>query len=108
MCACVVVALLTLSTANLESEPAASVAQGEQSTAQATDSLTSEEQMVRDIIARSFPDLEGVDIRLKVFRSDPDYFRTSFNARGSMSISRSTSSPRSGATTFLLRKSTRS
>ena len=35
--------------------------------------------MVRDIIARSFPSLEGVDIRLKVFRSDSDYFRTSFS-----------------------------
>ena len=36
--------------------------------------------MLRDIIARSFPNLKGVDIRLKVFRSDSDYFRTSFSA----------------------------
>jgi hypothetical protein len=81
MSALLMLVLLTFCTATLGSEPAASAAQGQQQpTAQPTDSLTSEEQMVRDIIARSFPSLEGVDIRLKVFRSDSDYFRTSFSA----------------------------
>ena len=80
MFAWVVVALLTLRTVNLVSEPTASLAQDQQPTTQPSDPLTFEEQMVRDIIARSFPDLEGVDIRLKLFRSDSDYFRTSFSA----------------------------
>ena len=80
MFAYVVVALLTLRTANLVSEPTASLAQDQQPTAQPSDPLTFEEQMVRDIIARSFPNLEGVDIWLKLFRSGSDYFRTSFSA----------------------------
>jgi hypothetical protein len=80
MTACVVLALLGLRTAALGSELATSATQGQQPTAQPNDSLTSEEEMVRDIIARSFPSLEGIDIRLKVFRSDSDYFRTSFSA----------------------------
>jgi hypothetical protein len=80
MSAWLMLVLLTFCASTIGSEPAASAAEGQQPTAQPTDALTSEEQMVRDIIARSFPSLEGVDIRLKVFRSDSDYFRTSFSA----------------------------
>jgi hypothetical protein len=80
MFACVVAALLTLGTANAAPVPAATLAQEEQPIGQPTDAPTSEEQLVREIIARSFPKLMGVDIRLKQFRSDSDYFRTSFSA----------------------------
>ena len=79
MCACVLVALVTLP-ANLVSASRLPVARGQQLSAQASDLPASEEQMVREIIARSFPSLEGVDVRLKMFRSDSDYFRTSFSA----------------------------
>jgi hypothetical protein len=47
---------------------------------QATDDLLYEDQLVREIIARSFPNLIGIDIRVKRFQSDTDYFRTSFSA----------------------------
>jgi hypothetical protein len=52
----------------------------EQSTRQTTDAGLSEEQLVSDIIARSFPNLIGIEIRVKRFQSNTDYFRTSFSA----------------------------
>ena len=42
--------------------------------------LATEDQLVREIIAQSFPDLHDQDICLKPFRSGSDYFRTSFSA----------------------------
>ena len=59
---------------------AATFAQKEQPTSQPADALLCEEQLVSEIIARSFPNLIGVDIRLKRFQSDTDYFQTSFSA----------------------------
>ena len=47
---------------------------------QPTDALLFEEQLVSEIIARSFPNLIGLDIRVKRFQSHTDYFRTSFSA----------------------------
>jgi hypothetical protein len=41
--------------------------------------LVAEDRLVRDIIAGSFPRLIDVDIRLTQFRSQSDYFRTSFS-----------------------------
>jgi hypothetical protein len=42
--------------------------------------MASEDQLVRETIARSFPKLHGLDIRLNHFQSESDYFRTSFSA----------------------------
>ncbi len=81
MFACVVPALLVSpGFANGAPVSAATFAPEEQPTRQPTDAPPSEEQLVSEIIARSFPNLIGVDIRLKRFQSDTDYFRTSFSA----------------------------
>ena len=58
----------------------ATVAPCEQLTRQTADALLPEEQLVSEVIARSFPNLIGIDIRVKRFQSDSDYFRTSFSA----------------------------
>ena len=79
--ACVVPALL-LSPGSPNRAPVSAVifAPQEQPTRQTTDAPLFEEQLVREIIARSFPSLIGIDIRVKRFHSDSDYFRTSFSA----------------------------
>jgi len=46
----------------------------------ARNTLATEDQLIREIIAQSFPNLEALDIRLKWLRSESDYFRTSFSA----------------------------
>lgn len=58
----------------------ATVAPCEQLTRQTADALLPEEQLVSEVIARSFPNLIGIDIRVKRFQSDTDYFRTSLSA----------------------------
>ena len=45
-----------------------------QPTMQPTGAPLCEEQLVSEIIARSFPNLTGLDIRLKRFRSETDWF----------------------------------
>jgi hypothetical protein len=81
MFACVVPALLhSPGFANGAPFPAATFAPELQATRQPTEAPLSEEQLVSEIIARSFPNLVGIDIRLKRFQSDADYFRTSFSA----------------------------
>jgi hypothetical protein len=45
-----------------------------------TDDLAFEDQLVRALIAQSFPELRDLDIRLSLFQSASDYFRTSFSA----------------------------
>lgn len=81
MFACVVPALL-LSSGSANSAPVSVVtcAPQQQPTRQATDAPRFEEKLVSEIIARSFPNLIGIDIRVKHFQSDSDYFRTSFSA----------------------------
>jgi hypothetical protein len=79
MFACVVPALL-LSPGSANGAPAVAFAPQEKSTGQTTAAPLSEEQLVSEIIARSFPTLIGIDIRVKPFQSDTDYFRTSFSA----------------------------
>ena len=78
--ACVVAAFLICATAQAAPFPRAPRVQDAQRAGAPTDSQVSEDQLVRDIIARSFPKLSGIDIRLKPFRSESDYFRTSFSA----------------------------
>ena len=73
------VTLLSLGNAESIAAAAAAVDADRPAIAEVAGSLAVEEQMVRDIVARSFPSLEGVDIRLRPFRSDSDYFRTSFS-----------------------------
>jgi hypothetical protein len=75
-----VVPALLLSPGSPNDAPASALtfARQEQSTTQIGAPL-SEEQLVSEIIARSFPNLIGTDIRVKRFQSDTDYFRTSFS-----------------------------
>src|SRR5439155_12111330 len=77
MCACVLALLVALRIPSLEPTPEA--AQASQPPTQSTNSLTAEEQIVRDLIALAYPNLKGADIRLREFRSGSDYFRTSFS-----------------------------
>ena len=79
-CACIAKHRARNCNANGAPVSAATFAQKEQPTSQPADALLCEEQLVSEIIARSFPNLIGVDIRLKRFQSDTDYFRTSFSA----------------------------
>jgi len=71
--------VMMLEAASLESVPASSVALPSRVIPQSTGSPATEEQLVRDIIVRSYPNLRDTDIRLKTFRSNSDYFRTSFS-----------------------------
>jgi hypothetical protein len=44
-----------------------------------TDTPKRVEQLVRDIRASSFPELSDVDVRVRSFTSDSDYFRARFS-----------------------------
>jgi len=66
--------------ANSAPVAAAAFAPQGQPARQPIDNLLTEEQLVSEIIVRSFPNLIGVDISVKRFQSDTDYFRTSFSA----------------------------
>jgi hypothetical protein len=76
---CAVAALLVVA-ARASATPSGS-APLEMPTIARSDDLSDEEHMLRELIAQSFPTLAHVDIRLKGFHSDSDYFRTSFSAR---------------------------
>lgn len=78
--ACVVPALFLSSNAASGSPVSAAPCAPQGQPARTTDDLLTEEQLVSEIIVRSFPNLIGVDIRVKRFQSDNDYFRTSFSA----------------------------
>jgi hypothetical protein len=81
MFACVVPALLlSPGSPNSAPVPPATFAAQEHTTGPTTDAPLSEEQLLSEIITRSFPNLIGIDIRVKRFRSEADYFRTSFSA----------------------------
>jgi hypothetical protein len=80
---CVFAAGVVLTCATARATPitaAQQVQPGQRADPRTTDVLASEDQLVRDIIGRSFPKLSGVEIRLKEFQSNSDYFRTSFSA----------------------------
>ena len=77
-----VVPALFLSPGSANGAPASAVTYAPQGqpARQTTDAPLFEGQLVSEIIARSFPNLIGIDIRVKRFQSDSDYFRTSFSA----------------------------
>jgi hypothetical protein len=79
-CVCVTAVTFACLTATSASIAAAQDVQPGQPASTPPDVLTSEDQLLRDIIARSFPTFHDLDIRLSRFQSESDYFRTSFSA----------------------------
>jgi hypothetical protein len=72
--------VLSLDTANGAPASAMTFAPQEQPATQTTGAAQYVEQLVSEIITHSFPNLIGIDVRVKSFQSDTDYFRTSFSA----------------------------
>ena len=81
-CVCAAAVLLTCVSVSVSGAPGADVepAQPKQRARTPTVGMAFEDRLVREIIARSFPKLHDLDIRLKQFHSESDYFRTSFSA----------------------------